>query len=80
MKSILQPLYLLTYKKSPSEQQKMECNYINLFILDEDTMEYKEINSVSAVICVFYYELKANLLKLDSALCVCVHACACIEN
>lgn len=48
-----QPLYLLTYKKVLSNNKRWSSNYINLFILDEDTMEYKEINSVSAVILVF---------------------------
>lgn len=48
-----QPLYLLTYKKVLSNNKRWSSNYINLFILDEDTMEYKAINSVSAVILGF---------------------------
>lgn len=53
-----QPLYLLTYKKVLSNNKRWSSNYINLFILDEDTMEYKEINSVSAVILVFIMSWK----------------------
>lgn len=48
---------MLTYKKKKkkvlSDNKGWSSNYINLFVLDEDTMEYEQINSVAAVILVF---------------------------
>lgn len=40
-------------QKVLSNNKRWSSNYINLFILDEDTMEYEHINSVAAVILVF---------------------------
>lgn len=53
-------------KKMLSDNKRWSSNYINLLILDEDTMEYEGIDSVAAVILVFYDEPNANLLKLNS--------------
>ena len=40
-------------KKVLSNNKSWSGNYINLFILDEDTMEYEQINTAAAVILVF---------------------------
>lgn len=46
---------MLTYKKKKvlPDNKRWSRNYINLSILDEDTMQHERINSVSAVILVF---------------------------
>lgn len=40
-------------KKVLSNNKRWSSNYINLFILDEDTMEYERIDTAVAVILVF---------------------------